>query len=221
MNKNVNTKIYWDKRFGSGDWEQKDGRNQTRAFAQSQMSLLNIDKNFEGSILDFGCGLGDAFPIYKKTFPKAKLIGIDISEEAIKKCKEKYSGLAEFISGSHLDTPPCDIIIASNVFEHLSNDISIARHLKDKCKELNIVVPYNEQLNREQSCDEHVNSYNKEYFKELGNHTSRVFNSKGWSEFGYNLIFNVYIKNLLRPLFGKSKIKRKKQIIFTFKNNKV
>ena len=43
--RNINTKHYWDKRFGSGDWEQKEGRDQTKDFALSQIPLLNIDKN--------------------------------------------------------------------------------------------------------------------------------------------------------------------------------
>ena len=75
---NINTKSYWDKRFVSGDWEQKQGRSQTRNFAISQIPKLSIDREFSGILLDFGCGLGDALPIYKKFYPKAKLMGIDI-----------------------------------------------------------------------------------------------------------------------------------------------
>jgi SAM-dependent methyltransferase len=213
---NINTKSYWDNRFGSGDWEYNKGRDQTKEFARSQIPLLNIDENIEGSILDFGCGLGDAFPLYKKSFRKAKLFGIDISDEAIKKCIHEYGDIAEFICGSHLDVPVCDIIIASNVFEHLSNDIAIAKHLKGKCRELYIIVPYMERLDSEQSCSEHVNTYNKEYFIELGEYSYKVFNSRGWSEYGLNLIFNIWVKNVYLFLFGKSLIKRKKQIMYRF-----
>jgi len=87
---NINTKSYWNNRFAYGDWEQKRGRNQTKQFAVSQIPKLNIPENFSGTILDFGCGLGDAFSIYRKAYPKATLIGLDISKEAINKCKETY-----------------------------------------------------------------------------------------------------------------------------------
>ena len=63
---NINTKEYWEKRFSTGDWEKSKGKTQTEDFAKSQVKYLNISKNFSGTILDFGCGLGDAFPVYKK-----------------------------------------------------------------------------------------------------------------------------------------------------------
>ena len=68
---NINTKTYWDKRFSTGDWEDKEGRRQTKGFTQSQMRHIDIDKNFNATLLDFGCGLGDAIPVYRKYYPKA------------------------------------------------------------------------------------------------------------------------------------------------------
>lgn len=212
---NINTKSYWDNRFSSGDWELKKGRNQTEQFAISQIPKLKIPKEFTGTILDFGCGLGDAFPIYKKAYPNARLIGLDISEEAIKKCKEKYSNIADFIIGDYSITPKVDIIIASNVFEHLTDDISIAKHLLEKCQQLNIIVPYEEKL---VSGSEHINSYDKNYFKRIGKYKYKIFASRGWSQYGLNLIYHLYFKNIIKPLFGKPIIKRAKQIIYRFNN---
>ena len=71
---NINTKQYWDNRF-THNWEKWNGRLQTRYFAEDQAPYLELPPNFDGIILDFGCGLGDAMPIYRKNFPKAKLIG--------------------------------------------------------------------------------------------------------------------------------------------------
>ena len=213
---NLNTKSYWNNRFSSGDWEQKKGRLQTRQFAISQIQYLKISKDFRGTILDFGCGLGDAIPIYKKRFPNAKLIGIDISEEAIKKCKATYGHLAEFNCGTFTDVPNVDIIIASNVFEHLSDDKIIASHLLKKCKQLNIIVPYNELIFPN---SEHINSYKENYFCELGANEYQIFISKGWSQYKFTLLYHVYFKNIFRPFLGKLKVKRSKQIIFTFFNN--
>ncbi|MDX8412753.1 MAG: hypothetical protein R8J85_01570 [Mariprofundales bacterium] len=77
MDENINTKAYWDDRFSSGDWEEKRGRWQTESFAKGQIEHLKISSDFKGTILDFGCGLGDAMPIYRQSFPLAKLIGMD------------------------------------------------------------------------------------------------------------------------------------------------
>jgi len=96
---NINTKAYWDNRFKT-DWEEKAGRSQTADFAKAQIPYFDISPDFDGSILDFGCGLGDAIPIYKEFYPKAKLYGVDISSVGIEKCKGSYGCLADFTAGT-------------------------------------------------------------------------------------------------------------------------
>lgn len=212
---NVNTKSYWDNRFSSGDWENKSGRLQTRKFALSQIKHLDISKDFNGSILDFGCGLGDAFPVYKKNFPKARLIGLDISEGAIDKCKKLYGHLGKFICGTFDDVPVVDIIISSNVFEHLSDDIKIAKNLLSRCNQLYIIVPYNE-MDHDNPQHEHVNyNYNEFYFRNVTkNITYKIYYSKGWGKEGIDLYYNIYFKNIARFFLGKNLVKRLKQIMF-------
>jgi SAM-dependent methyltransferase len=210
---NINTKAYWDKRFSSGDWENKNGRKQTKDFALAQIRNFDLPNKFSGTILDFGCGMGDSFPIYKNAYPNAKLIGIDISISAIKKCKEMYGSLGSFISGSHEDVPMVDVIISSNVFEHLTDDLEIAKKLIEKCNKLFIIVPYKENI---LPGNEHVNTYDEFYFKKIGTYDYEIFVSKGWGEHGLTLLYEIYLKNILRLLFGKPLLKRSKQIMFKF-----
>jgi SAM-dependent methyltransferase len=215
--KNINTEEYWDKRFDTGDWENNGGRHQTRQFAISQVPFFDIPKNYLGTILDFGCGLGDALPIYKKTFPNAKLVGIDISEKAINKCKETYGQLGEFICGNHNDVPQVDVIIASNVFEHLDDDKMLAKSLLTKCQLLYIIVPYNEQI---PLSPEHIRVYDEKYFNEFKIEKYYVFKSKGWSEIGIRILFyEIYFKNIFRKVFGKKMRYQRKQIIFKLVSN--
>jgi len=211
---NINTKNYWEKRFSSGDWETKKGRNQTVDFATSQIQYIKISEDMDGVILDFGCGLGDAMPIYKKAFPKAKLIGVDISEKAISLCKKKYGGIANFINGEFSEVPIVDVIISSNTFEHLSDDKTIITALLERCNELFVVVPYKEKIIDNK---EHINSYDESYFNEICKCDYNIFISKGWSQFGFDLWFNIYLKNLARPFLGKKLADRSKQIIYHFK----
>ena len=216
MIKNINTKSYWDNRFASGDLENKNGRLQTRLFAESQVEHLNLSKDFEGTILDFGCGLGDAMPVYLKHFPKSKLIGIDHSAAAIDLCLKNYKDISSFICGNLDDIPNVDVIIASNVMEHISDDKKIISKMLSKCCELYIIVPYKENP----LCSEHINYYDKNYYDQFKPSEVKVFYSKGWTEYGYNLFINVYLKNILRPVFGKPFSSRRKQIMFHIKGDK-
>ena len=164
--KNINTPAYWDARFSTGDWENKEGRKQTVAFAKEQVGRLGLPKSFKGTILDFGCGLGDAMEIYKKTFPNAELIGIDHSKEGIAKCIQKYSNIAKFIHGSIDAVPVVDVIVSSNVFEHLTNDQETAKMLAARCSKLFIIVPYRDFLDS-LGPNEHINTYDENSFPSL------------------------------------------------------
>jgi len=212
---NINTKEYWDFRFESGDWEEKRGREQTRLFAEEQVGLFGLPESFSGTITDFGCGLGDAVEIYRRHFPKANITGIDISSNAISKCREFYGSIACFDQGEAEDVNYSDVIIASNVFEHLTDDKRIASVLMNKCNTLFIVVPYNERI---VPGTEHVNSYSRHSFDYLGHVTYQIYRSKGWGSRGLRLLYNVYFKNIFRPLFGKKFARVPKQIMYKVTN---
>lgn len=213
MLQNINTKSYWEQRFSSQSWEEKNGREQSAEFAHDQIRHFGIKQNFAGSILDFGCALGDAFPIYKKAFPNANLIGIDISQKAIELCKAHFGTIATFIQGDFKSVPDVDVIIASNVFEHLSNHIEIATYLQSKCNDLYITVPYKENP----LFVEHVNTYDENSFSMLRPYSWKTFASKGWfSEYGMELWYQINFKNLFRMILGRQLRQRRKQIMFHF-----
>ncbi|MBU2494634.1 MAG: class I SAM-dependent methyltransferase [Bacteroidetes bacterium] len=211
MNKNINTKEYWEYRFKSGDWENKCGTEQTRLFTLSQLEHLEIPTEFNGTILDFGCASGEALEILHDRFPNAKLIGVDLSENAIQTAKKNYGAIAEFFSGDESIVPDSDIIISSNVFEHLSEYYKIARKLLEKCKVLYIIVPYKEVI---VPGDEHVNSFSEYTFSKFQNVKTKVFNSRGWTQYGFKLLFEIYLKNIIKFILNKPTRKRSKQIMF-------
>jgi SAM-dependent methyltransferase len=216
---NVNTRDYWEHRFSSGDWEAKQGRRQTANFAKGQIPHLQILRDFEGTIVDFGCGLGDAMPVYRKRFPRAKLVGVDISQNAIDACRERYGAMASFLQGDCESIQDADIVIASNVLEHLTNDREVAKRLLSKCKSLYVTVPYKEWP----LCSEHVNTYDEGYFSDIGGYVCRVFPCAGWPPHGRTgLAFHLYwwyqvsFKNILRFLVRKPLCRRPMQILFHF-----
>jgi len=206
---NINTKQFWEANFQAGSHQARE--NQTRQFAESQIKYFDIGADFSGTILDFGCALGDAIPVYRQAYPRAKLMGIDLSVTAIKACDEKFGDIATFISGDHKSVPKVDVIIASNVFEHLSNDLEVARELLTRCGTLYIIVPYREQI---VPNDEHVNSYDEKYFDSIGRCENQVFLSRGWTQYGLKLVYEIYFKNVVKRLLRVEPRRRSKQIMF-------
>lgn len=210
----VNSESYWDWRFKSGDWVANGSREQTRSFALAQTKLFPIKKDFLGTLLNFGCALGDAFPVYRNQYPKATLVGVDFSSQAIDHCRKTYGQLATFYCASYEDCPTADVIVCSNVLEHLEDDLAVASTLQERCRLLLIVVPYREQY----LIEEHVRSYDLEHYDSLGCVKTKVFAARGWSQFGFRQHWwEIRIKNVLRPLFGRRRLRRRLQILYVLK----
>jgi len=229
---NINTKEYWDNRFkidNPQSWKSVGGESQTKKYAKHISQSLKMQHDFSGTILDFGCAMGDAIPIYQKKYPRAKYIGLDFSEEAIKQCKTKYqSKNINFIAGSIDDVPSVDVIIISHVLEHLSNDKDFIFKLLHKCNNLYIAVPHDEKIIE---GGEHINSYYSKSFDYLLDvaDVSVNFVIQYIKPSMKDLVLSLYqieLKNFLRPFFKKQKIRRttlfqiSSQILFiiTFKN---
>lgn len=207
-----NSPSYWDWRFRSGHWEEGGGRAQTRAFAAGQVPHFGIPADFDGSILDFGCGLGDAMPVYRRAFPKARLAGIDISPGAISRCTERYGYIATFQAGDHLAVPRSDVIIRSNVFEHLEDYREVARTLLGKCHDLYVIVPYREVI---VPGGEHLHSFDRSSFDGLSVQRTVVFHCAGWTEYGFrDQWWELHGKNVLRTLTGRPRKRRGQQIMY-------
>lgn len=210
MKKNINTIDYWDRRFSTGDWASKGGYSQTKMFAEAQLPFLRIPLDYTGSICDFGCGAGDAFPVYRRAWPQATLYGVDFSAAAIKLCEERYGHLANFLRGDIGAVPEVDIIICSNVLEHLDDDIVVVQQLLKKCNKLYVTVPYKEQP----LCSEHIRSYDETSFSNFAVARKVIFKSRGWSEFGLRSVAGFYIDNIRRFLKNQPLRRRKLQILF-------
>lgn len=207
----LNSKGYWDARFSSGDWQSRGGEIQTMAFVNAQLPYYGLSEGFAGQIVDFGCGPGSGMAVLRDAFPQATLLGIDISETAIEHARLHYGDLAQFEAGDHTMLSDADVIICSNVLEHLDDDLSVARVLWERtAKHLFITVPYQESpLN-----PEHLRTYNSGHFdRVVPNCAEHVFPSKYWSEYGRRH-FHLHLKNLGRRLRGRPVRQRKMQIMF-------
>jgi len=146
--------------------------------------LMNYHKFFvdnvspEDTVLDMGCGNGAlTFDVAKKA---KRIIGIDLSKKNIKIAKEKFSREnIEYIQGDILKSLPdekFDVIILSNILEHIPNRIEFLENLKNKAQKFLIRVPminrdwitlYKKELGVEWRSDPtHFTEYTLEGFKE-------------------------------------------------------
>lgn len=101
-------------------------------------------------ILDFGCGVGDVEPYLQKYFPKAKIYGVDISQESIETAKSTaevnaYKNMTFAALGedwintdelSQFDTS-FDLVFIAGVFHHAPTceHQSILAAIKSKMRE--------------------------------------------------------------------------------------
>ncbi len=72
LRENINTKEYWDSQH---DFEHRRVRKRKaagRAYMESIIPFLGIPRDFTGSLLDFGCGMGFGVEVLIKAFPKAQ-----------------------------------------------------------------------------------------------------------------------------------------------------
>jgi hypothetical protein len=207
-----NTSGYYNNLF-KGSFLDKLRRTQTQEFAKAFLPYLKLENKFNGKITDFGCAFGDAIPIYKSHFPNAGLTAIDISSDAINKCKSKYGKLATFICGTDIDVPETEIIITSHVMEHIVGDKVIIKNLLTKCDELYIIVPFRENpLYRE-----HVNSYDYGYYSEFNVVREEAYAVNYKSPLYFRAIIKSFIK--LKPKYFF--VYNSKNIIYHLKGNKL
>jgi len=74
------------------------------------------------SILDFGCGIGDATLLLKKYFPGAEITGVDTAAEALKYAREKNSdgGTIRYIEIKDFQYKErFDLCFVNGVFHHI------------------------------------------------------------------------------------------------------
>jgi len=101
----------------------------------------NVDK--DDVVLDVGCGNGAlSYDVAKKA---KKVVGIDLNKKNISFAKERYSEEnIEYICGDALKDLPdekFDVIIMSNVLEHIGNRVEFLERLREKAARFLIRVP--------------------------------------------------------------------------------
>jgi len=214
---NINNCNYWNDRF-STDWTGKGGDVQTEEHILTLLPFLRLPRNYEGTIMDFGCAIGNGMPILRRYFPKARFIGVDYSRTAISQCIRRYGDLAEFVCNEDSEIPHADIIISLHVIEHITDDKAVIELLLKKCRSLYVTVPYQEDISL---VPEHVHRYDIEYFKELKEYRNcYVIAERPFTLFGaVRSLYHIEAKNAIKWFLGRRLSKRRRQIVYVFEND--
>jgi trans-aconitate methyltransferase len=208
----INSREYWELRFKSRNWQGQGGNAQTQRQAEGYCELIELSTDFAGTIVDVGCAEGDAFPIYRRRWPSAKLIGVDFSESAIAHARAKYGDLADFMVADFNGTPNADVIICSHVLEHIEEDAAVVSLLMTRCSWLFVIVPYRESpLDRE-----HLRAYDEQSYASLSPDKVKV-GKVGWHFSGWRYVYNVLLKNFARTLLRRPTARCHDQIVFRFR----
>lgn len=130
------------------NWEANRGPEQTQFFMR--IILENLPADFPQildhcqTICDAGCALGDGVKVLADSYPAKQVWGIDISDVAIDKCKQRFPEIQFYNVGLGLSSM-ADLTICSNVLEHFDNPFPpFIRLLSRTLKAALILTPYKE-----------------------------------------------------------------------------
>jgi SAM-dependent methyltransferase len=163
----MNSKAYWDCRFGTQDWQSRHGDKQSEYFYGILVEFLpqavkDEIRDRKYSVVDFGCAQGEGTELFARAFPGSKVTGVDISTEAVRIARQKNK-LASFLAAD-LTTHPgeWDVMITSNTLEHFREPWDMAERLSGKIgKYIIILVPF-EEPNVPRPNYEHFYSFGRE-----------------------------------------------------------
>jgi 2-polyprenyl-3-methyl-5-hydroxy-6-metoxy-1,4-benzoquinol methylase len=113
---------------GFDGWYQEDSRHTSRRLIEAVLGGFNFN-----NVLDIGCGKGSFTHRLKKA--NNQVLGLDLSETAIKVCRERYpdcqfdtldvsqpSALPEYLEKNELDVDPVfDLTLILETFSYLEN----------------------------------------------------------------------------------------------------
>lgn len=171
----MNSKEYWDCRFGTQDWQSRHGDKQSEYFYSILVhwipaAVQSEIRSNKYSVVDFGCAQGEGTELFARAFPESRVTGVDISTEAIKIARKKNKQ-ASFLAVD-LTTHPdeWDVMITSNTLEHFHHPWDMAGRLSAKIRKYIIVLVPFEEPNVPRPNYEHFYSFNRDNIPQvLGN----------------------------------------------------
>jgi ubiquinone/menaquinone biosynthesis C-methylase UbiE len=93
------------------------------------------------TILDFGCGVANSLPHFRRTFPASRILCLDVSPRSLNIASQRFPGMAEYVCFDGATMPVAsssvDIVFAACVFHHIDH----AEHVPILCEFRRILRP--------------------------------------------------------------------------------
>jgi len=121
------SKNKWEKEFSAGQWDYLDSTPAERA-RSAIIGMLCQHYYIKGKILDVGCGLGTTVD-FLNTDQRRKYLGLDISEEAVKKARKKNTAFLASDFDNFKSTKKFDVIIFNEVLYYMDENSAFEQAL--------------------------------------------------------------------------------------------
>ena len=145
----MNSLDWWNDYF-QNHWSPNNGSAQTAHFMIRLIDSLPEPERRHLSepgreILDWGCAFGEGTSLLARTFPHARVSGLDFSENAIDEARKRHPGV-EYLHSRTGIPREFDAIVTSNCLEHFDDPYTLAAEHMASCRDLYIIlVPYEER----------------------------------------------------------------------------
>ena len=118
---------------------------------------------FNGSVADVGCGTGHQLSAIGHLMPDAHLHGLEFSSSALKRCAQTNARINthEYNIYSAWTDDPFDVVLCSQVLEHLQHPSKAFRHLQNMTKNTGILI-LSVPNGRIDTFDGHINFWSPE-----------------------------------------------------------
>ncbi len=145
---------YWRQRYAEGG---DSGPGSYGKFAHFKAGVLNalFDEMALASAVEFGCGDGNQL----RLLTIADYLGVDVSAEAIRRCREAFAGAAgrRFLLAADYRGQRADCSLSLDVIYHLVEDAAFETHLRQLfAAARRCVVIYSSNRNAEAGDGAHV-----------------------------------------------------------------
>lgn len=152
-----------------------------RRMVLRELARLRFD-----SLLDVGCGEGSLLKMVADAHPAAKLGGCELSETALRLCRETLPSCTFLKLDLERDDVvglAYDVVLCVQVLEHLRDDVTALRKLHSLCRRAAIISVPGGKLDEHSRKNGHYRHYTKrdlvEKMRRVGFRVTRVFNC-GW-----------------------------------------
>lgn len=138
--------------------------NYLRRMVMKELSRLQFD-----SVLDVGCGEGSLLMMIHEKYPRVRLAGTELSRTALQYCREQFpdAELMEWdIEAEAAPQVRYDLVVSMQVFEHLRDDLSALKKLREVCDRYVLISVPGGRLDDHGRRNGHYRHYTREGLSE-------------------------------------------------------